>query len=73
MELSKMFKDKAFITDLGETENFSSEESQTNVGRYAVWSPLKGADGHRIVEVGKNLEELMTKYGISDDCVCRLA
>lgn len=55
---------KAFITDLG-ADNLP-------VGRYAVWSPLSGSQGHTVVEVGQELDTLMDRYHIPCDRVCVL-
>lgn len=55
---------KTFITDLG-ADNLP-------VGRYAVWSPLDGGQGHAVVEVGQELDALMDRYHIPSDRVCVL-
>ncbi len=56
---------QTFITDLG--------VERASVGRYAVWSPLQGGQGHAVVEVGQELDELMSRYRIPQDRVCVLA
>lgn len=72
-EWSELMKDKTFITDLGENQLSVVEEKEVTVGRYAVWSPLKGSKNHQVIEVGEELETLMQKYNIPEERVCRLA
>ena len=55
---------QTFITDLG--------VESACVGRYAVWSPLRSGQGHGVVEVGRELDELMARYHIPRDRVCVL-
>lgn len=72
-EWEKLMKDKAFITDLGERQGPLEEDTETAVGRYAVWSPLTNSKNHQVIEVGENLEYLRKKYRIPEERVCRLA
>ncbi len=72
-EWEKLMEDKAFITDLGETQSPLTESTEMVVGRYAVWSPLTNSKNHQVIEVGENLEYLRKKYHIPEDRVCRLA
>lgn len=55
---------QTFITDLGVED--------APAGRYAVWSPLQGGQGHGVVEVGQELDALMDHYRIPRDRVCVL-
>lgn len=61
---------KAFITDLGKDHTVMVKEVEQTLGRYAVWSPMKGRDGHTIVEVSSDLTGLMCRYGIPVERVC---
>lgn len=47
-----MMGGKTFITDLGEERHAEINGVDTVVGRYAVWSPIRNASRHQIVEVG---------------------
>lgn len=60
----ELMEGRTFITDLG--------VPRQAVGRYAVWSPLRGAEGHTVVEVGSDLHTLMERYGIPAERVCTL-
>lgn len=72
MEWEEMFSGKCFITDLGEKQQVEHEGESLEFGQYAVWAPFEGDSHHKIVEVGENLQELMSKYEISEDRVCIL-
>ncbi|MCM1299881.1 MAG: hypothetical protein NC203_08495 [Firmicutes bacterium] len=72
MEWEKIFSGKCFITDLGEEQQVESEGKSMALGQYAVWAPFQGNSHHQIVEVGENLQELMSKYEIPEDRVCVL-
>ena len=50
-----MMGGKTFITDLGEERHAEINGVDTVVGRYAVWSPIRNASRHQIVEVGCDL------------------
>lgn len=63
---------KCFITDLGMEQEKEVDGQAVTVGRYAVWSPIKNADNHCIVEVGENCEQLKKKYNIGDAMVYHL-
>ena len=67
-----LMKGKAFITDLGVSKTSTINGEEVDVGRYAVWSPVTNSEGHQVVEVGADLEELMNKYKIPEERVCRL-
>lgn len=58
-------KGKRFITDLGNEQTKEVDGKLVTMGRYAVWSPIEGADNHCIVEVGTDCGELQKKYGIN--------
>ena len=68
-----MMGGKTFITDLGEERHAEINGVDTVVGRYAVWSPIRNASRHQIVEVGCDLQALVEKYQIPDSRVCVLA
>ena len=51
-----MMGGKTFITDLGEERHAEINGVDTVVGRYAVWSPIRNASRHQIVEVGCDLQ-----------------
>ncbi|MCI9447539.1 MAG: hypothetical protein HFH36_09120 [Lachnospiraceae bacterium] len=58
-----------FITDLGQNAGVGGMPAQ----RYAVWIPEQEAKGgHRIAEVGSNLQELRSKYGVEEEYVFQL-
>lgn len=63
---------KVFITDLGCAQEAEVSGQKTILGRYAVWSPMQGAKGHAIVEVGDDLTCLMERYHVPADRVCVL-
>ncbi len=69
-EWSELMKGKAFITDLGETQVSVVEKKEVTVGRYAVWSPLRGSQNHQVIEVGNDLAALKAKYNIPEERVC---
>lgn len=73
MTIQELFEGKIFITDLGASQLAENGDEKIEVGRYAVWSPFKDADGHQIVEVSDNLDILKEKYGINEDRVCVLS
>lgn len=70
---NELMKGRCFISDLGADQTTEINGQSTVVGRYAVWSPLRGSDGHQVIEVGQELEPLMKKYHIPIDRVCRLS
>lgn len=72
-EWNAMMAGRTFITDLGAPRQTQSEGKQVTLGQYAVWSPLRGGDGHTIIEVGDDLEELMERYRVPAERVCTLA
>lgn len=72
MDWSILMKNQAFITDLGVTKTAVIQDKEKEVGRYAVWSPMRGSDSHQVVEVGEDLPALMQKYGICEDRICTL-
>ncbi len=61
---------KTFITDLGAEHHAEIEGEDTIVGRYAVWSPIRGCDRHQVVEVGSDLTKLAQKYHIPRERIC---
>lgn len=65
-----LMKGKTFITDLGQERTCEVEGETKTLGRYAVWSPMRGSDSHSIVEIGNHLETLMAKYKIPVQRVC---
>lgn len=67
-----MMAGRAFITDLGNARAMEQDGASAAPGRYAVWSPLKGGQGHTVVEVGESLEKLMERYQIPAERVCLL-
>ena len=69
-EWVRLMGGKTFITDLGADRAVTVEDVEQVLGRYAVWSPLKGQDGHTIVEVGSDLTALMSRYSIPSERVC---
>lgn len=69
MQWQELTKGNAFITVLGD-EDVMKEE--TPICRYAVWIPGNDRMGHRIAEVGDNLQQLKDKYEISDEQVVEL-
>lgn len=73
VDWSELMKGNAFITDLGSSQAAVMEDRTVTVGRYAVWSPLRGSRNHQIIEVGEDLEALKAKYNIPEERVCRLA
>ena len=70
---SQMMKNKTFITDMGISRISVIDGKEVTVGRYAVWSPVTNSQGHQVIEVGENLDELKRKYSIPEERVCRLA
>lgn len=69
-EWADLIRGKAFITDLGQDHTVTLEDSEQLLGRYAVWSPLKGQEGHTIIEVSSDLTTLMSRYSIPPELVC---
>lgn len=58
-----------FITDLGQNAGVGGMPAQ----RYAVWIPEQEIQGkHRIAEVGSDLQELRSKYGVEEEYVFQL-
>ena len=71
-EWNKLMAGRGFLTDLGAARPPAPGSGDPPPGRYAVWSPLRGGEGHTIVEVGDNLAALMERYQISPELVCTL-
>lgn len=71
-EWAGLMRGKPFITDLGGSRTVSVRGEEQTLGRYAAWSPLKGRDGHTIVEVSSDLAALMARYRVPRDRVCAL-
>lgn len=69
----ELMENRAFITDLGKSQNAVVQEQEMTIGRYAVWSPLTNSKNHQVIEVGENLEYLRKKYHIPEERVCHLA
>lgn len=69
---NSMMEAKVFITDLGRVREAEVSGQKTILGRYAVWSPMQGAKGHAIIEVGDDLTNLMARYHVPADLVCVL-
>lgn len=65
-------KGKCFITDLGSEQTKEIGGRSVTMGRYAVWSPIAGADNHRIVEVGTDCAKLQQKYNIDNAMIYHL-
>ncbi len=61
---------KTFITDVGVERRAEVGGAETLVGRYAVWSPIRGCDRHQIIEVGSDLKQLSEKYHIPQERIC---
>lgn len=61
------FGGRKFITDLGE----AAQGAPGMPERYALWLPL-GKQGHQIVEVSDDLEELRRRHHVAPEDVCRL-
>lgn len=70
--LQEIFANKLFISDLGEDQKAIKDGKEVDLGRYAVWSPIKGSDHFQVIEVGSDLELLMKKYNLTEESVCRL-
>ena len=70
---ASLMKNKPFITDLGDNQSAQISGTEVTLGRYAVWSPVTNSDGHQVVEVGADLQELMRKHNIPTERVCKLA
>lgn len=58
---SALMRGLAFISDLGPGLPFP---------RYAAWAPTD--EGHRIVEVGEDLQRLQAAHGVADERVLRV-
>jgi len=69
-EWKDLFSGKRFITDLGGREEAEVDGAPAAVERYAVWVPQ--GQGHQIVEVGADLEDLCERYQIGAENVCLL-
>ncbi len=69
-EWSALFRGKAFITDLGAEQQAQVSGETVTVGRYAVWTP--DGEGHRIIEVGADLERLRLTHKVGMENVCVL-
>lgn len=72
MKLEELFAGRLFISDLGEPQTIEENGKQITLGQYAVWAPIQGTSRHSIIEVGDYLDDLMQKYHISKDNVCKL-
>lgn len=68
----ELMEGRVFITDLGREETVRVEGKEETLARYAVWSPMRGSEGHTVVEVGSDLESLMGRYEVSLERVCVL-
>ena len=71
-EWAKLTKDKIFISNLGENRTAEIGGTETVVGRYAVWAPAPDGTHHRVVEVGCDCRELMTKYRVPEERILKL-
>lgn len=60
------FGGRKFITDLGE----KSADTPQWPGRYALWVPQ--GEGHQIVEVSDDLEDLCRRHGVPQENICHL-
>ncbi len=69
---TELMAGRVFITDLGAPRESQVEGKPVTLERYAVWSPMQSGEGHTVVEVGADLEELMKRYGVCADRVCTL-
>ena len=69
MQWQELVNEKAFITALSD-EYVDKEDSP--IYRYAVWTPGNNMMGHRIAEVGNNLQMLKDKYKVSDERVLEM-
>lgn len=69
-EWVRLMGGKTFITDLGRDRTVMVKEVEQILGRYAVWSPMRGRDGHTVVEVSSDLAGLMRRYSIPAERVC---
>lgn len=69
----ELMEGRVFITDLGREGKAQVEGREETLARYAVWSPLRGGEGHTVVEVGGDLETLMKRYEVPSERVCTLA
>lgn len=70
---NELMQGKLFITDLGENCHAEIDGVDTVVGRYAVWAPIRNADRHQIIEVGRELPPLAEKYSIPQERICIVA
>ncbi len=70
---TELMAGRVFITDLGAPRQSRVEGETVTLERYAVWSPLRGGEGHTVVEVGADLEALMRRYGVPADRICALS
>ncbi len=69
---TELMAGRTFITDLGAPRESRVEGKPVTLERYAAWSPMKGGEGHTVVEVSGDLAALMARYGVSADRVCTL-
>lgn len=69
MHWQELINEKPFITALSD-EYVDKEDSP--ICRYAVWTPGNDMMGHRIAEVGNNLQMLKDKYKVSDEGVLEM-
>ena len=69
----ELMEGRVFSTDLGREETAQVEGKEETLARYAVWSPMQGGGGHTVVEVGGDLEALMSRYEVPSERVCALA
>lgn len=61
-------KGKCFISDIGESKSVAMAGCKSLLGRYAVWMPDE-ENGHQVVEMSDNIEQLMRKYEVPQERV----
>ena len=72
VQWNELTSGKPFITDLGDSiQNLNgvNETIKGEIGRYAAFMPVPGQKRHQIVEISKDLEFLILKYGVSRELV----
>ena len=62
--IKKLKQRRFFITDIGDCQFISNLKDLIKVERYAVWAPKKDGQGHKIIDMGNNIEHLKSKYNI---------
>lgn len=67
MEWEEIVNGKPFIMDLG-----NDLAKQSKSCRYAAWIPDSTGAGHRIAEVGNDVQMLKEKYQVPDEMVMRV-